>query len=122
MRDRLCNCIVVQVCPPVCMRKTADNQDTSRNEPVNQCMAEEWQLAAGQGWISTVIAERPSRHSSGTIVFLDHVQNLHIHAVRANFHLMFARGSTAVGRSRATRSAIDLLTAPFSPDSEPVGL
>ena len=39
------------------------------------------------------------------IVFLDHVQNLQIHAVRANFPIMYSVGSTAMGRDRDTKSA-----------------
>ena len=34
------------------------------------------------------------------IVFLDHVQNLHIHAVRANFQVVFSVGSTSDGPSQ----------------------
>ena len=47
--------------------------------------------------------------------------NLQIHAVRANFHIMFSVRSTAMGRAGATGSAHLQQTATFSPDSEPVG-
>ena len=55
------------------------------------------------------------------IVFLYRVQNLQIHAVRANFRIMFSVRSTAMGRARGTSSAHLQLIAPFSPDSETGG-
>ena len=38
------------------------------------------------------------------IVFLDRVQNLQIHAVRANFHIMFSVRSTAIWAELVARA------------------
>ena len=60
--------------------------------------------------------ERPIRTC---IVFLDHVQTLQIHAVRANFHIMFSVGIYSDGPSPGPGLGPSQLTAPFSPDLDP---